>query len=239
MIKKKAMHVKEKLQSREELKAKRLEKTKAYLDSIGVIMPILEDAKKVKTADIIKNEDFIKKIDIFIFDYLESTTEDKNAKKKVSKKTSRKTLLNKFIKERLEPAVRNLPELVWESLISTIMVDSIDGVEGEWLDFEFPLFQSFMYIYNDGIAWLRNELRNIGMFDLKEDMADYIDYVCMLISINLFKFSRKLDEESRYQMMGNIGSLEDIRAAVELAFIGEIFSADKNIEWFNKTVKEM
>lgn len=235
----KAMHTKERLVKREQLKAKRLEKTQAYLESIGVMIPIIEDARQVKTADIIKNEDFIKKIDVFVLDYLGNNTDDKVAQKKLAKKSSRKVILNKFIKERLEPIIKELPKLVWDSLLSAIMVDSIPDVDGEWLDFELPLFQSCMDTYNDGIAWLRNELSQIGMLDLKDDIADYIDYVCMLISINLFRFSRKLDEQSRYQMMGNIGSLEDIRAAVELVFIGEIFSCDKNIQWFNIIVKDI
>lgn len=232
-------HIREELKDREQLRAKRLEKTQQYLDSIGVMMPIIKEAKRVKTTDIVKDEDFIKKIDIFIFDYLEQNTDDKDSKKKLTKKGTRKALLNNFIKERLEPTIANLPEIVWSALIQAIMVDTIDGEEDEWLDFEFPLFQSCMKIYNDEIAWLRNELSNVGMFDLKDDIADFIDYVCMIISVNLFKFSRKLDEQSRYQMMGNIGSLEDIRSAVELVFIGEIFSCDKNLEWFDKIVKDI
>lgn len=218
---------------REQLKARRLQKTEEYLNKIGVMIPIIKEAKMVKTTDIIKNEDFIKKIDVFVLENIEKNTESKELKSKLKGKGSRKSLLNKFIKERLEPTIVNLPEIVWGELLTTIMVDNLEGDESEWIDFEFPLFQACSQIYDSEIEWLKEDITNIGIADVKDEIADFVDYVCMMVSINLFQFARKLDEQSRYQIMGNIGSLDDIRSAVELTFIGEIFSYNKNMEWFN------
>ena len=225
--------------TREELKSIRLEKTKNYLESIGVIMPVLSEAKAVATVDIIKNKDFTKMIDVFVIDRLVELSQNDNFAKLMSKKTHRKTVLDRFIKERLEPAISQLSDVVWDILISSIMVDSIDDESGEWLDFELPAATVSEQIYKEQTSWVKDNLKNIGVLDLKLNITDYIDYVSMKISINLFRFTRQVDEQSKYQLMGNIGSIDDIRNTVETTFIGEVFGDIKNKEWVDKIIEEI
>ena len=224
--------------TKEELQAERLEKTKNYLESIGVMMPILKDARAVGTVDIVKNKDFIKFIDVFLMDHLAEATENKDLAKMISKKGTRKTLVTNFIKERLEPTINEMPNIVWDLLMTTIMVDSLPDEEGEWLDFEYTLDIACIKKYQDDLEWFNEEFGNVGTMDVICEIADYIDYVSMIVSINLFRFSRQVDEQSRYQMMGNIGGLEDIRRAVQKILLGEVFGDTKNIPWINKVLEE-
>lgn len=223
----------------EEIKAMRLEKTKNYLESIGVMMPILKDARAVSTTDIIKNKDFIRKIDVFLLDHLAELTEDKKFAKLISKKGTRKLILNRFLHDRLEVTINKLPDTVWDLLLTTIMVDSIDDTSGEWLDFEYTLDVACIKKYYEEIKWMDKDFGNVGVSDIYCDIADYIDYVTMVVSINIFKFSREVDEQSRYQMMGNIGGLDDIRVSVQNIFLGEVFGDSENKKWINEIIEDI
>lgn len=214
--------------TKEEIKNQRLEKTKTFLDSIGVMMPILKDARPVEAIDIIKNKNLISLLDSFLLEHISETIDDKKISKMIQRKGTRKIILNKFVSERLSEIINELPHKVWDLLMTTIMVDTLEDSEEEWLDFEFPITK-ICDDYEKEIEWVHSDENMFA--SIQNEIAEYIDYVSMIVSMNVFRFSREIDELSRYQILGNIGSIEDVRSAVNLVFNNELFSDKINLEW--------
>lgn len=146
----------------------------------------------------------------------------------------RKILEKKLIKERIEPLDTIATNSVWAILKSSLFVDSIDNDDNEWLDIKYPLASMCM----DATCTERitGNILESAIIDRKS--VEHIDNIACNVALRLFKFTRQLDDQSKYQILGNIGSIEDMRKAAEVVFENELYSKTVLMDWLFDIVVE-
>lgn len=136
-------------------------------------------------------------------------------------------ITEKFLQRYFADKIDTAPKIAWEVILGSMIVDTMQDTENKWLD----VWNSISYMakskYQDTeIIVPGNKLDKI--MDISDD---YINYVTMLLGINLLNFTKKLDDESKTQILGNIGDIIEFKTVANTVFLMELLSTSNIDAW--------
>lgn len=215
---------------------KRRQRTQEFLNELGVKMPIVKFSTPTKEADLINNKNFISVASEIIFDkVMDSAMNEPKLHTAVFKNSfKRKFLCKTWAKTKLPMITNSIYAEVINTLQDTIIVDSLEGEEKEWLDVDYPLYMVCDSKYFQSNFW---EFRDQELKSIEVAAQDFIDYTSLLVCKYIFSFTRDLDDSSKEQILGNIGGLDDIRNAVKITFLGKLLSYSSVLAWYDSFLK--
>lgn len=141
-------------------------------------------------------------------------------------------LIKRYNLDVLSKTMMEATQLAQRILLSSMIVDSMSDCDYNWLDFSLSMASATITICEGDILSIGRDNINYML----EVSSDYIDHQTVMLSLFIFKLFRQLDEQSKDQLMGNLGSMYEIRDSVEYAFSREILSKPLNTRWLMETI---
>lgn len=142
--------------------------------------------------------------------------------------------LQKYRVQYLSPILVNTMDVAKDIVFSSMMIDTMVDQESSWLDFETSISLT-----------AREECEEEGLpikvqdYDVLLELSnDYVDYTTSILTMFIFKLFRRLDENSKEQLIGNLGSMYEIREVAEYVFISRLLSRQGNLKWMLAYVLE-
>lgn len=112
-------------------------------------------------------------------------------------------------------------------VLSSMIVDSMSDCDYNWLDFYQSLTSTAVVFCEDETINIKEDQRELIM----AACSDYVDYSSAMLSMFVFKLFRQLDSESKEQLIGNIGSMYEMRDSIEYVLVMELLSKGINTRW--------
>lgn len=218
--------------------ATRREKVDSFLSMMNTAFPLIKKSQRVDEVNLNSNAKFIKATSALMSDFIKKTEFNLNKRNQKANiellkcSNKKKFLIDGWIRNQLFINVNNVYSSVIHILQDSIIVDFLDEDE-KWLDIDYPLYMKSKERYDVDEQLLEHRIKCVYA-----SSEDFVDYVTLLVSKYIFLFTRKLDENSKTQILGNIGGLEDIRRSVEYVFIGEILNRKQFTSWYNTFLGE-
>lgn len=215
------------------------EKVNEFLTLMNTAFPIIKNCSCVNEVDLTSNNKFLKKIKYLMLDVL--SDENLNIKyldlnKNIqSSSFKKKFVIDQWISWQLPIELRRVYPAIIDILQDSIIIDFIDEYDDKWLDIGFPLYSICDDKYSDNYIFNKYSLQ---LEELSNIACDFVDYISLLVGKYIFVFTRNLDDNSKTQILGNIGGLDDIRRAAKIVFVGELTSTIRFYTWYNKFLKE-
>lgn len=149
--------------------------------------------------------------------------------------TGHARITEQFMANYIGKTTDKLLGIAWEVIVGSMIVDSMQDVEERWLDIGVSISQTAIdkYLDRDNTLMIKNQK---VLEKLDSITADYVDYLTMMLGLNILKFVRHVDEESKSQILGNIGDITEFRDVAKTVFINEILSEEIIKDWLVKFV---
>lgn len=141
-------------------------------------------------------------------------------------------LIKEYNTDVLLKTMKAVTPIAQKILLSSMVVDSMSDCDYNWLDFS-------MSLQTTGLAVCESEILLVGIDNVNHIVdvaADYIDHEAVMLSLFIFKLFRQLDDTSKEQLIGNLGSMYETRDAIEYAFSRELLSKKVNTKWLIEAV---
>lgn len=137
--------------------------------------------------------------------------------------------IESYIKNVNNAVIAKMPEVIENAL--SVYKDF--AYTESYIDFSMSLEMSAKSIYED--CQLLNI--NSSVYEKIDSYTEeYINYTSAVALLHIYRFIGKLNEFSKQQIIGNMGTMEDFRDAVKVVFHSELLSVKNSSEWLNKEV---
>lgn len=144
-------------------------------------------------------------------------------------------ITERFVNKYIPTTITSTPSIAWDIIMGCMIVDTMQDMDAKWLDIGTSIPNMADLKYEDHRIIISIEKKISDILDIADD---HINYVTMLLGINLFNFCKKLDDESKTQIYGNIGDLVEFKRLATTVLLMELLSSDSIDYWLIELLVE-